>query len=116
MFRIAVSLCVFLLLVWLPVESALNAYCFNNYDLGIYAQALKLISFENINPYLSTRDVRIFNDHFDPVLLIFAPFAELVPPALLAIRVEMVCVFIASLAPFWLAKNGEISQRSAFIG
>lgn len=93
---------VFVLLIWIPVENAHAAFCFNNYDLGIYGQALTLLSLENLNPFLSTRDIRIFNDHFDPILFFIAPLTKLLEPSLLAIRVEMVCIVLASFAPIWI--------------
>lgn len=101
---------VFLFFVWLPVEAAHSAFCFNNYDLGIYGQALALLSLENLNPYLSTRDIKIFNDHFDPILFLIAPMAKLVEPSLLAIRVELAAIVLASAAPVWLWWNRLIAQ------
>lgn len=101
---------VFVLLIWIPVENAYAAFCFNNYDLGIYGQALTLLSIENLNPFLSTRDIRIFNDHFDPILFFVAPLVKLVEPSLLAIRVEMVSIVLASFAPIWLWFNRLISK------
>ena len=106
---------VFILLVWFPVERANLAYCFNNYDLGIYAQALSLISLEDLNPFLSTRGIRLFNDHFDPILFLFAPFREFVRPDLLAIRVEMLAVFLASVAPLWLWRQGVVGRIQALV-
>jgi hypothetical protein len=100
----------FTFFIWIPVERAHAAFCFNNYDLGIYGQALMLLSLENLNPYLSTRDIRLFNDHFDPVLFLFAPLTKLVEPSLLAIRVEMMAIILASTAPIWLWWNRHISK------
>lgn len=101
---------VFVLLIWIPVEYAHAAFCFNNYDLGIYGQALTLLSLENLNPYLSTRDIRLFNDHFDPILFLVAPLKTLVEPSLLAIRIEMASIVLASFAPIWLWLNRLISK------
>lgn len=106
---------VFIFLVWIPVERANIAFCFNNYDLGIYAQALSLLSLDEQNPFLSTRGIRLFNDHFDPVLLLIAPFRELVRPDLLAIRTEMISVLLASLAPLWLWKRGVVGKTPALV-
>jgi hypothetical protein len=101
---------VFVLLIWIPVENAHAAFCFNNYDLGIYGQALTLLSLENLNPFLSTRDIRIFNDHFDPILFFIAPLAKFLEPSLLAIRVEMASIVLASFAPIWLWRMNLISK------
>ncbi len=92
------------------MEYAHAAFCFNNYDLGIYGQALTLVSAGNLNPFLSTRDIRIFNDHFDPILFLFSPFTTFVEPSLLAIRIEMASIVLASCAPIWLWLNRLISK------
>lgn len=47
------------------------------FDYGIYQQALfELSLFQRFNPYISLRDVLIFNDHFDPILIVVAPIAR----------------------------------------
>jgi len=100
---------VFIGIVWYPVESAWLDFCFNNFDLGIYAQAIQLLSIFDLNPWLSTRDLNLFNDHFDPILFLFAPLRNLAPPALVAIRVEMAALCIAAMAPIWLAYRKDVS-------
>lgn len=52
-------------------------YCFNNYDLGIYSQALEHLSLRSWNPWLSGRQILLFADHFDPVIVLGVPFARL---------------------------------------
>jgi uncharacterized membrane protein len=103
----------FILMVWVPVESAWRNFCFNNYDLGIYAQAIELLSLDNPNPWLSTRDVFLFNDHFDPVLFLLLPFKGLTLPGVLAIRFEMICLIAAAASPAWLWSRGMISLSLA---
>ncbi len=103
----------FILSVWVPVESAWRHFCFNNYDLGIYAQAIELLSLGHLNPWLSTRDVFLFNDHFDPILFLLIPFKGLTPSGLLAIRFEMICLIAAAASPAWLLSRGMISQSLA---
>jgi hypothetical protein len=102
---------VFIFLVWMPVEAAWQSFCFNNYDLGIYSQAIKLLSFSDSNPWLSTRDVFLFNDHFDPILFLLVPLKGLLPPGLLAIRMEMLALLAAACSPLWLWKKGLLSKE-----
>ena len=51
--------------------------CFDVYDLGIYHQAIVELGIDNLNPYLSVRGLKIFNDHFDPILLLAAFFVHI---------------------------------------
>lgn len=45
--------------------------CYNGYDFGIYQQAIyELAGFENLNPFVYIRGIKIFNDHADPVVFI----------------------------------------------
>jgi hypothetical protein len=68
--------------------SALRADCLPAWDLAIYAQALERITFADANPFLSVRNLRIFNDHFDPILLLMAGLTRWVSPAGLALGLE----------------------------
>ncbi|MCK5379592.1 MAG: DUF2079 domain-containing protein, partial [Acidobacteria bacterium] len=63
--------------ILIPAWLRLNWHGFHNFDLGIYAQALFRLSLDDLNPWLTLRDVRVFNDHFDPVLFGVAPFAKI---------------------------------------
>lgn len=103
----------FVMFVWLPVEFGWIDSCFNNYDLGIYGQAISLLSLNNLNPWLSTRDIHLFNDHFDPILFFATFLTQWWHPALVMIRVEMIALLIASAAPLWLAKKSLISNPIA---
>jgi hypothetical protein len=88
----------FILLVWAPAEILFSNYCFNNYDLGIYAQAIHRLSLSDPNPWLSVRNIHLFNDHFDPILFLVTPFKGLTSPPLLAIRTEML-IALAGIIP-----------------
>ena len=57
--------------------SAVAHNCFNSADLGIYHQAITELNIKNLNPYITVRDVKIFNDHFDPVIFLAAFFVKL---------------------------------------
>jgi uncharacterized membrane protein len=105
----------FFAFVWLPVESAWLDFCFNNYDLGIYGQAIERLSFNDPNPWLSTRNVFLFNDHFDPILFFLIPFKGLIPSALLAIRMEFLAMVVEGLAPLWLYRRKVVSLDMAVL-
>ena len=53
--------------------------CQNVIDFGIYQQAIYDIwtKFE-LNPYISVRHIKIFNDHFDPIVYLAAVFVGIV--------------------------------------
>lgn len=94
-------------LVATPVLINWSRYCYHNYDLGIYAQALQKISWGDLNPWLSVRQLRIFNDHFDPILIPLAPLAKWIEPSLAAILIELAFVVATGLV-LW--------RRSAWAG
>lgn len=49
--------------------------CFHATDFGIYQQAIyEIAQFGNLNPFLTIRNINIFNDHFDPVIFLAVPF------------------------------------------
>lgn len=49
--------------------------CFHATDFGIYQQAIyEIANFTSLNPYLTVRNINIFNDHFDPVIFFAVPF------------------------------------------
>lgn len=51
--------------------------CIHASDFAIYQQAIfDIAAGISFNPYLSIRDLNIFNDHFDPILILAAPFAR----------------------------------------
>ena len=106
-------LAIFVLMVWIPVEGAFHAWCFNNFDLGIYAQAIHELSLANPNPWLSVRNIHLLRDHFEPVFYLLLPFKNLTLPGLLAIRLDMLATVVASLAPIWLARRQFISIELA---
>lgn len=70
-----------LLLVIAPllhILIGLNSNCFHLIDYGIYQQAIYEIAAGNSwNPYVTVRDIFIFNEHFDPVIMLAVPFVWL---------------------------------------
>lgn len=68
-------------LIYLPlghIIRSLLANCAHLVDYGIYQQAIYEIAAGNSwNPYVSVRDIFIFNEHFDPVIYLAVPFTWL---------------------------------------
>ncbi|MCO4795471.1 MAG: DUF2079 domain-containing protein [Bacteriovoracaceae bacterium] len=50
--------------------------CFHAYDFGIYQQGIfNIAGGESLNPMVTVRGLKAFNDHFMPVILLAVPFA-----------------------------------------
>jgi hypothetical protein len=81
--RVVAALAVLLSVMLLQTNlHKLAQNCVNAVDFSIYQQgAVELADGVGWNPYSSVRGVRIFNDHFDPVLLVAAGFLEVVGSA-----------------------------------
>ena len=103
----------FAVIAVLPVWRAARLYCFHNYDLGIYSQALALLSPGNLNPWISGRQLHIFNDHFDPIILLAAPWTRLLPAWQVALLVESVLVALSVVPVWWLWRRGRLSASAA---
>lgn len=104
-----------MLLVSLPTWLRARSFGFSNYDLGIYSQALARLSVDPPNPWLSGRQLHLFNDHFDPVLFLVAPFARLFPAVQVGLCVESLCALLALLPLAWLAREGKLSRRALWL-
>jgi uncharacterized membrane protein len=79
--------------VW--IKTALHQY--HNYDLGIFAQALHAIRPGNLNPFIPALNIRLFCDHFDPILILVSPLAKGLEPAYAALLVEHVLILLMPL-------------------
>ena len=93
---------VFAGLVVAPVWLRAARYCYSNYDFGIYVQALARLSPSDLNPWLSGRQIHIFNDHFDPVLLLVQPLADVLPPFQAGLLAEALLGLLAVGPALWL--------------
>jgi hypothetical protein len=60
---------VILLVNFVYIFKGIHNDCFHATDFSIYQQAIFDINFfDNLNPYLTIRNIKIFNDHFDPII------------------------------------------------
>ncbi|WP_253817386.1 DUF2079 domain-containing protein, partial [Myxococcus xanthus] len=94
--------------VWLQAAQA----CFPNFDLGIYSQAMARLSLTEPNPWISARQVFIFNDHFDPILWVAHPLARIIPPMWAALVVEALFVLLTVAPLLWLHLKGLLSRNA----
>ena len=104
--RLAILIALFIFFIELPIFIGVERFCFHNYDLGIYAQAIRHLSWDDWNPWLTGRQINIFNDHFESILWVLAPVAKFFRPDRVAVFGELVMV-LCSLAPIvYLEKRG----------
>lgn len=94
--------------VWLQAAQV----CFPNFDLGIYSQAVARLSLAEPNPWISARQVFIFNDHFDPILWVAHPLARIIPPMWAALVVEALFVLLTVAPLLWLHLKGLLSRNA----
>ena len=104
-----------LLVVTLPTWLRARGFGFSNYDLGIYSQALARLAVDGPNPWLSGRQLHLFNDHFDPVLFLVAPFARVFPAVQVGLFVEGLCALLALWPLAWLSREGKLSLRALWM-
>jgi uncharacterized membrane protein len=88
---------------------------YHNFDLGIYGQAIYRLSWSEPNPWLTLRETRIFNDHFDPILWIAAPVAKGIEPAMAGALVELAFVLASPLAVVWLWQRALLNAPMAAV-
>ena len=105
----------FVTLVSVPVWLRATGFGFANYDFGIYSQAVARLAVDPPNPWLSGRQLHLFNDHFDPVLFLTVPFARLFPAAKVGLVFESLSVLLALLPLMWLAREGRLSLRGLWL-
>jgi hypothetical protein len=69
------NISVLILLMFFPLIYnifRLNNFCIHTQDFGIYQEAIYRLSngFKDLNPYILVRNIHIFADHFDPIILL----------------------------------------------
>ena len=79
------------LLFFALIGQILN-HCHPYNDLGIYGEALRLIDWNHLNPFIPGRFIHIFNDHFDPILIPFSFFERWIPGPILGVTIEWLTV------------------------
>lgn len=100
---------IFLFSFIIPVLIRYKHYCYNNWDLGIYSQAISLLEISNLNPKLSVLPFRIFNDHFDPIIIFPAIFAKFFDPPLVLIFTEFIFIILSSICLLYIYQKNIIN-------
>lgn len=108
-------MCAWGLLVVAPTWVQAARACFANYDTGIYSQAIGRMSLANPNPWLTGRQAAIFNDHFDPILWLAQPLAEVLPAMWAGLVTESLFVLLALVPLLWLHARGLLSRASTVL-
>ncbi len=95
---------------------AIAHHCYNAVDFSIYQQAIFDIGPGNWNPFLTIRDVRIFNDHFDPILLLASGFLVVIGKGYFQILLFEWMVYLAlGLSIFWVNRRDGGSDREGIL-
>lgn len=87
--------------------------CFPYYDLGIYAEGAYHWSLADPNPWLSGRYIKLFCDHFDPVVVLMAPFVRALPVPFGTIFFEALALLSCLLPLMWLFVRGALTLSGA---
>lgn len=118
-------LVLFVFLIFLILMSNIKSmyyHCFNANDFTIYQQPIYDIAFTDAwNPQMTVKDQKIFNDHFDPALILAAPFVRIFGASQYTLLVFEWLWFIALIiGAFWLLRrsraiDGGLDERWIFI-
>ncbi len=98
------------------IRSVFTVYHSSFYDLGIYSEALSRIHAGDWNPSIPGRNIFIFNDHFDPVLIPVSFFTRWISPPVLGMISEYLVLLLCWFPLNRLVKAGRISEQTATFG
>ena len=89
--------------------------CVTPITIGIYSEAIASFGWHDLNPWLYGRQVRLSNDHFDPILFLVIPLASLVGPTAALHCFDLMTPLCASAAMLWLYHDGVLQARATLI-
>lgn len=110
---------IYSLFVYVASYSALKhlrSACYWYYDLGIYAEAVARLGPSNLNPWLTGRQIRIFNDHFDPIIWLVVPLAKIIGEARALIVFESLSVLVATVPLVYLYRTQKLALGNTCAG
>ncbi len=90
--------------------SLFSRYAYMTFDLGIFAQGTWLLS-QGQSPFVTSRGVPLFGDHFSAVLLLLAPLYRLFPTPKTLLAAQTAALCLGALPVYALANrrlNSEI--------
>ena len=90
--------------------------CFNAYDLGIFQQAIyEMASNYSLNPFITVRGIKIFNDHFMPIIYFATPFVRLLNYHPFSMVIFEWCLYITFIFSALTIKYKETKNISAVL-
>lgn len=104
---------IFIFIFTVPLILMSNLYCFHAGDMGIYGHAIKNLSLDNLNPYNSVHLKHIFNDHFDPIIILPSLFAKIFRVEHLLIITESLFVLLSTIPIIILYKKNKLNLNFA---
>ena len=111
----AISLwALFFFFMSLPVILGVGRFCHHNYDLGIFSQALNDLSLSNWNPWITGRQVHIFNDHVHPILFTLALPAKIFRPDYVAVFGELFYI-TAAFFLLYMAERKKLLPKNSLL-
>ncbi|HET9952774.1 MAG TPA: DUF2079 domain-containing protein [Candidatus Eisenbacteria bacterium] len=100
-----INAAVLVVAVLVPVWMRTALHRYHNLDLGYFAQALHGIRWNDLDPFIPARNLRLFSDHFDPILILFAPLAHVMEPAYASLLVDQALLLLTPLPILLLARG-----------
>ncbi len=100
-------------LLFISLFYRISLHCTSYFDLGIYSDALNRINWHDLNPFIPGRNIRILNDHFDPILIPFSFFTRLINAPTLGILIEFIALIACWFPLRELREAGKINDRTA---
>lgn len=90
--------------------------CFPATDLAIHQEAIwKIASFDSFNPYLQIRGLKIFNDHFDPIIFLAVPFAWIFNYHLVGLLVFQMSWFVGAFILYYLDWKKQNKKEASLL-
>ncbi len=97
------------------IKRAMNGELFA-YDYGIYQQGVFELAKGDINPFMSVRDIKLWNDHFAPILFTAVPWVWIWNFSTSAMIVyEWLWFSLAIITTFYLVRNKDFKIKLASI-
>ena len=100
-------------LLFISLFYRISLHCTSYFDLGIYSDALNRINWNDLNPFIPGRNIRILNDHFDPILIPFSFFTRFINAPSLGILIEFIALISCWFPLRELREAGKINSKTA---
>lgn len=107
-----ISIAVFFLLLLQIFLFSLDGYfntCLSQFDISIYQEAIfKIAHSFDLNPFLNMREIKILNDHFDPIIYMAAPFVWVFGYSPLSLLIfQNIWPILSALLIYWYHKGDK---------